>query len=162
MRIFNVGITCALSALALSGCAHGQPIDTPLTPDAVVSYRAVRAGELPVSVADGVEFCAGDGDVQVVSKQWRSTDDWADKFRDRDLQQEARDLIGRDPTLSGQSLSVRVHQGAAVISGTGQRDVDAVAAARDALAVAGIIAVELQTTSLEAPVQPRLVATLCQ
>jgi hypothetical protein len=162
MRIFNVGITGALSALALYGCAHGQPIDTPLTPEAVVSYRAVRAGELPVSAADGVQFCAGDGDVQVVSKHWRSTDDWADKFRDRDLQQEARDLIGRDPTLTGQPVSVRVREGAAIVSGTVQRDADAVAAARDVLAVPGVIAVELQTTSLEAPAQPRLVATLCQ
>ena len=162
MRIFNVALTCALSALSLYGCAHGQPAQTPPTPDAIASYRSVRDGAQPVSIAGDVQFCAGDGDVQVLSRRWRSTDDWADKFRDRDLQQEARDAIGRDPTLTGQPVSVRVHQGAAIISGTVQRDADAVAAARDALAVPGVVAVELQTTSRESPAQPRLVATLCE
>jgi hypothetical protein len=162
MRHLHVGIMSALSAAALGACSHAQPIDTPLTSEAVVSYRAVRDGAMPVSAADGVQFCAGDGAVQVVSKRWRSTDDWADKFRDRDVQQEVRDLLGRDPTLAGQPLKVHVHEGGAIIEGTVQRDADAVAAARDALAVPGVIVAELHTTSRESPAQPRLVATLCQ
>ena len=162
MRLFNVGITSALAALCLYGCAHAPPYDRAPTAAAVVSYRSVRAGAAPISAAGDVRFCAGNDGVQVQSTRRRSTDDWADKFEDRDLQEDVRGVIARDPTLSSQPLHVRVHGGDAIIGGTVQRDADAVAAARHALAVPGVVAVELQTTSLESPTPPRLVATLCQ
>lgn len=162
LRMRYLVVVCAGGALSLFGCAHTQAIDTPVTPAAVAAYRAVRNGAQPMDVAEDVEFCTADDGVQVISKRWRSTDDWADKFRDRDLQEEVRDLIGRDPTLSGQPMSVRVDQGAAIIDGSVQRDAEAVAAARDALAVPGVVGVELRTTSQESPAQPRLAATLCE
>lgn len=162
MRYFSAGILSTLAAGLLFGCAHTQHFDSPLTSEAVSSYQAVRTGAEPIRVADGVQFCAGDGEVQVLRTRERSTDDWADKFRDRDVQQEVRDLLQRDPALSGQPVSIRVHEGEAIISGTVERDADAVTAARDALAVPGVVAVALQTTSRESPARPHLVATLCQ
>jgi osmotically-inducible protein OsmY len=77
------------------------------------------------------------------------------------LQQEVRDLIHRDPTLTWQSLNVHVQGGEAIIGGTVQHDAQAVAAAHDALAVPGVVAVQLQTESAESPVHTRLVATTC-
>jgi osmotically-inducible protein OsmY len=138
MRYINGGILCA--SIALFGCAHQQ-----------------RA-----QVADSLQFCAADGSVQVTSTRRRGTDEWADKFRDRDVQRSVRDVIDRDPTLASQQLSVDVHQGEAIIGGTVEREADAVAAARKALAVPGVVAVDLQTTSRETPAHPQLVATLCE
>jgi osmotically-inducible protein OsmY len=138
MRYFNGGILCA--SIALCGCAHQQ-----------------RA-----AAADSLQFCAADGGVEVTSTRRRGTDEWADKFRDRDVQRGVRDTIARDPTLASQPLSVRVDKGEAIISGTVEHDADAVATARRALAVPGVVAVELQTTSRETPTHPPLVATACE
>ena len=162
MRVIEVAI--ALGGMMSSvGCAHAPVQDTTASAAAVIaSYRAVRAGAEPVSVADAVRFCAADDAVEVFSDRPRSSDDWADKFRDSDLQPEVRDLVAHDPALAGQGVTVRVHQGEAIIGGTVQHDADAVAAARDALAVPGVIAVKLQTTSNESPMHSRLVATSCQ
>lgn len=145
------------------GCAHAPVLDkTAPAATAVASYRAVRAGAEPVSVADAVRFCAADDAVEVVSDRARSTDGWADKFRDSDLQREVRDLVAHDPALAGRAVTVRVHEGEAIIGGTVERDADAVAAARDALAVPGVIAVQLRATSNESPIHSRLVVTSCQ
>jgi BON domain len=161
MRILLLRISLG-AALFFSACAHERPMDTPVPPTAVAAYRSVRAGELPTNRTNGVEFCAADGAVEVVRTVARSTDDWADKFRDSDLRQEIRDLVGRDPTLSGQPITVDVAEGEAIVSGTVQRDADALAAARDALAVPGVVAVQLRTASAESPAHPTLVAVECQ
>jgi osmotically-inducible protein OsmY len=161
MRFIDVAIALG-GMVSLVGCAHARVLDTTApAAAAVASYRAVRAGVEPVSVGDAVRFCAADDAVEVVSNRARSTDDWADKFRDSDLQREVRDVVARDPALAGQSVTVRVHEGEAIIGGTLQHDADAVAAARDALAVPGVIAVQLRATSTESPVRSRLVATNC-
>jgi osmotically-inducible protein OsmY len=152
MRHFIVGVVLGGGVFA-AGCAHDR---------AIVSYRSVKSGEQPMSAADGVQFCAADGAVEVYSTRAHTYDDWADKFHDRDLQQEVRDLIHRDPTLAWQSVNVRVKRGEAIIGGTVQHDADVVDAARDALAVPGVVAVQLQTTSLESPARARLVAANCQ
>ncbi len=160
MRILGVAIVMG-GACCVGGCAHDLP-DAALGPGAVASYRAVRSGAAPVSAVDGVQFCAADGAVEVVSKRAHGYDDWADKFRDGDVQQEVRDLLHRDRRLAAASLDVRVDEGEAIVSGTVQRDADAVAAAHDALAVPGVIAVQLRTASAESPSPPRLVATRCE
>jgi len=144
-----------------ASCAHERPVDTPRTADAVVAYRAVRAGEQPTTRADGLEFCAADGGVEAIRIATRTSDDWADKFEDHDLRQEVRSFMVRDPSLSQETIRVDVDKGEAILDGNVARDADAVAAARDALAVPGIIAVRLRTTSAEAPVQRTLVAVTC-
>ncbi len=151
----------ACGVVSALGCAHPQAVDTPLS-DLVTSYRSVRAGTQPVSVADGVQFCAAADAVEVVRTRARDVDDWADKFRDDDVQDEVRDLIRRDPTLAAQRIDVRVDGGEAILSGAVSSDADAVVAARDALGVAGVIAVQLRAVSSESPSAPRLAPTACQ
>jgi osmotically-inducible protein OsmY len=157
-----LSVTYVLGAFWLFGCAHEQLAETPPTPAAVHAYRSVRVGAQPISAAGGVQFCADADGVEVVSMRSHGWSDWADKFRDRDVQRSVRDVIARDASLSGQQLTASVHEGEAVLGGTVRRDADAVQAASDALEVAGVVAVRLQTTSLDSPAPPRLVATRCE
>ncbi|HEY2749470.1 MAG TPA: BON domain-containing protein [Polyangia bacterium] len=156
----NIYLTLALGAL-VGGCAHEQIAAAPPSRQSVAAYQAVRTGQEATSRGDGVTFCAGNGGVKALSQNPGDIAQWADKIRDRDLQSSVRDRIARDPSLAGQGVSVYVNEGQAMIGGDLASDADAVRAARDALAVPGLVAAKLQTTSPESPSPPQLTAVWC-
>ena len=157
----SLDLRIALGALFFfTSCAHLAVSDPP-KPEAVVAYRSVRGGAEPISRAGGLEFCAANGGVEAVRTGARTTDDWADKFADAELCAEVHTLVRRDPELSAQPIAVTVDGGEAILDGRVRRDADAVAAARDALAVPGVLAVRLRTASDESPAARTLVAVAC-
>ncbi len=157
MRIFNMAL--GLIGAVVCGCAHEQPTQ-PAT-QSVAAYHAVRMGEQQIVRGKSMTFCAGNDAVNVLSRGPSDSSQYADKFRDSDLQSKVRQAIRYDSTLASQDVTVDVQRGQAVISGNLASDTDAVAAAKDALGVPGIVSVKLQTTSPETPQPPRLAQVWC-
>lgn len=138
-----------LVVAALAGCAYVPPR---ADYDAMANtYRSVRSGTQLRADADRIRFCAA-GDSVEAARTWREgVDNWIDEIRDDQITDGVRSVLSSDAALRGEDIRARVEKGEVFLTGNVRSDATAMRAARDVIGVAGVIAVDIQLMSSEAP-----------
>jgi osmotically-inducible protein OsmY len=134
----RVVVVCVVGFLG--ACATAPSVRS--SPSAVDAYQSVRAGETAKAHSGDLAFCAGPSAVVAERTKARSSDNWTNQFRDRDVADSVRGSLRSDPALVGSAIEVNVHQGAVKLDGHAQNPEVATHAIARALAVDGVVLVQ--------------------
>jgi len=135
------------------GCAHSPPASEA---DLSSAYRAVRHGDSSAYRAGDYLLCSTLDGLEVSLTRNDGPADWADKFSSRRVQDDVTARLAGDPLLRGEAINARTVHGEVILSGHVSSDEVAIRAMKDALSVAGAVAVRIELTSPESPGRPRL------